>query len=574
MPPNGTAGLARSAVSGISRLPSPPARTMARTFGVAASSFGHESALSCASSRSAATPVPATSGDARARRPADQGVPAGGLRRRRRPRRRARPGAARPRRHRRAGALLRRSPRRGGHDRVRRPAASWRRPTPALQTLGVDLPMAADCAGADLVHSHTWYANIAGHLAGRCCTASRTSSPRTASSRCGRGRPSSSAAATRVSSLGRADRVRGARPASSRSATACAPTSCASYPHVDPARVHVVHNGIDPERWSPRRGPGRRAPPRHRPRPALGRLRRPDHPAEGPALLPARRRPSCRRTCSWCSAPVRPTPRRSWPRSRRWSPTCGRPATGVVWIDRDAAARRGRRAALAPAPSSPAPRSTSRSASSTSRRWPASWPSWRRRPAASPRSSSTARPAGSCRSSRCRTAPARRSTRIAFVADLAAALTEAVSDPDRARACGRAGRAARSGALPWGSIGDRTLEVYRRSLAGLSGRGRGRDRRRCGRDRRPPGQASWRPGRIPAMLSAPTVAAVATAPVRARQQRREQHAGGARRLALVAAPASRAAARASVPRLTTEAVDMTRRARGGSPLGQPATPPR
>ena len=35
----------------------------------------------------------------------------------------------------------------------------------ALRTLGVDLPMAADCAGADLVHSHTWYANTAGHLA-------------------------------------------------------------------------------------------------------------------------------------------------------------------------------------------------------------------------------------------------------------------------------------------------------------------------------------------------------------------------------------------------------------------------
>ena len=36
---------------------------------------------------------------------------------------------------------------------------------PALQTMGVDLTMAQDCAGADLVHSHTWYANHAGHLA-------------------------------------------------------------------------------------------------------------------------------------------------------------------------------------------------------------------------------------------------------------------------------------------------------------------------------------------------------------------------------------------------------------------------
>ena len=35
----------------------------------------------------------------------------------------------------------------------------------ALRTLGVDLAIAAGCEGADLVHSHTWYANFAGHLA-------------------------------------------------------------------------------------------------------------------------------------------------------------------------------------------------------------------------------------------------------------------------------------------------------------------------------------------------------------------------------------------------------------------------
>ena len=35
----------------------------------------------------------------------------------------------------------------------------------ALRTLGVDLAMADGCAGTDLVHSHTWYANLAGHLA-------------------------------------------------------------------------------------------------------------------------------------------------------------------------------------------------------------------------------------------------------------------------------------------------------------------------------------------------------------------------------------------------------------------------
>ena len=36
---------------------------------------------------------------------------------------------------------------------------------PALATLGVDLAIAEDVAGADLVHSHTWYANAAGQLA-------------------------------------------------------------------------------------------------------------------------------------------------------------------------------------------------------------------------------------------------------------------------------------------------------------------------------------------------------------------------------------------------------------------------
>ena len=35
----------------------------------------------------------------------------------------------------------------------------------ALQTFSVDLTMAAGAAGAELVHSHTWYANLGGHLA-------------------------------------------------------------------------------------------------------------------------------------------------------------------------------------------------------------------------------------------------------------------------------------------------------------------------------------------------------------------------------------------------------------------------
>src|SRR5713101_2288614 len=51
-----------------------------------------------------------------------------------------------------------------------RPTAIAHRPAPALRdavlrTFSADLSMADAVADADLVHSHTWYANLAGHLA-------------------------------------------------------------------------------------------------------------------------------------------------------------------------------------------------------------------------------------------------------------------------------------------------------------------------------------------------------------------------------------------------------------------------
>ncbi|HTI25998.1 MAG TPA: glycosyltransferase, partial [Kutzneria sp.] len=45
------------------------------------------------------------------------------------------------------------------------PAANLRNANPALSTLSVDLEITAAVEGVDLVHSHTWYANFAGHLA-------------------------------------------------------------------------------------------------------------------------------------------------------------------------------------------------------------------------------------------------------------------------------------------------------------------------------------------------------------------------------------------------------------------------
>ena len=55
---------------------------------------------------------------------------------------------------------------------VERPGAVAHRPwdrlggaNPALRTISTDLSMTSAVGAADLVHSHTWYANLAGHLA-------------------------------------------------------------------------------------------------------------------------------------------------------------------------------------------------------------------------------------------------------------------------------------------------------------------------------------------------------------------------------------------------------------------------
>ena len=117
----------------------------------------------------------------------------------------------------------------------------------ALRTLGVDLAMAADCAGADLVHSHTWYANLAGHLAGllhgiphvltahsleplRSWKAEQLGGGYAVSSWAERTAYHGAAGVIAVSDGMRADIQR-------------------SYPDVDPDRVHVVHNGIDLAGW-------------------------------------------------------------------------------------------------------------------------------------------------------------------------------------------------------------------------------------------------------------------------------------------------------------------------------------
>jgi starch synthase len=118
---------------------------------------------------------------------------------------------------------------------------------PALATLGVDLQMAEDVAGADLVHSHTWYANGAGHLAKllhgipHVVTAHSLEPLRPwKAEQLGGG--------YRVSSWIEKTAFEAADAVIAVSA-GMASDILRSYPAIDPQRVRVVHNGIDLERW-------------------------------------------------------------------------------------------------------------------------------------------------------------------------------------------------------------------------------------------------------------------------------------------------------------------------------------
>jgi starch synthase len=118
---------------------------------------------------------------------------------------------------------------------------------PALATLGVDLQMAEDVAGADLVHSHTWYANGAGHLAKllhgipHIVTAHSLEPlrPWKAEQLGGGYRVSSWIEKTAFEA---ADAVIAVSAGMAKDILRC-------YPAIDPARVKVVHNGIDLDRW-------------------------------------------------------------------------------------------------------------------------------------------------------------------------------------------------------------------------------------------------------------------------------------------------------------------------------------
>jgi starch synthase len=125
----------------------------------------------------------------------------------------------------------------------------------AIRTLGVDLEMVAGIGGTEVVHSHTWYANMAGHLAKllhgvpHVVTAHSLEPMRPwKAEQLGGGYAVSSWA--EQTAYEAADAVIGV-------SAAMRDDILRSYPAIDPARVHVVHNGIDTEDWQPVHAPRR-----------------------------------------------------------------------------------------------------------------------------------------------------------------------------------------------------------------------------------------------------------------------------------------------------------------------------
>jgi len=124
---------------------------------------------------------------------------------------------------------------------------------PAIQTLGIDLSIVAGLEGADLVHSHTWYANFAGQLGSmlhgipHVITAHSLEPLRpwkkeqlgggyAVSSFMERSSYEQAKAVIAVSNGMRNDIL-------------------SAYPNLDPEKVEVVYNGIDSDSWKPNHDP-------------------------------------------------------------------------------------------------------------------------------------------------------------------------------------------------------------------------------------------------------------------------------------------------------------------------------
>lgn len=124
---------------------------------------------------------------------------------------------------------------------------------PAIAAVATDLVIADALANVDVVHTHTWYTNMAGHVASlihgiphimsghsleplRPWKAEQLGGGYQLSSWVERTAIESAAAVIAVSDGMRADIL-------------------SAYPNVDPARVHTIRNGVDTDKFSPHYDP-------------------------------------------------------------------------------------------------------------------------------------------------------------------------------------------------------------------------------------------------------------------------------------------------------------------------------
>ncbi|GAA1367103.1 glycogen synthase [Streptomyces beijiangensis] len=133
-----------------------------------------------------------------------------------------------------------------------RPCESLDGANDALRTFSVDLSIAAALEGRELVHSHTWYANLAGHLAKllhgipHVMTAHSLEPLRPWKAEQLGGGYALSGWAERTA-IESADAVIAVSHGMRADILGC-------YPQLDPARVRVVHNGIDTRLYRPAPG--------------------------------------------------------------------------------------------------------------------------------------------------------------------------------------------------------------------------------------------------------------------------------------------------------------------------------
>lgn len=123
----------------------------------------------------------------------------------------------------------------------------------SLQTLGTDLEIVENLAGSDLVHSHTWYANFAGQLGSMLhamphVITAHSLEPLRPWKREQLGGGYEISSFIEKSAYEHAKRII-AVSAGMRN------DILRAYPNLDPAKVEVVHNGIDSNKWQPVENP-------------------------------------------------------------------------------------------------------------------------------------------------------------------------------------------------------------------------------------------------------------------------------------------------------------------------------